>query len=875
MGKDSFSIDDILNEYPKSSAKKTNLESFDLDELLGTSSAEKTISVKAVAKTAAPPMENAQTSTAVSDGDWHIEESEKAKSHIDAKKEPVRVYATAEMKKVQPLKPVEHTKSEYNDEGETLPKKSMPEPSAKSTDAIAQTTIASAQEQQSLSKIQKEELPSKTVSAQESNGLQSSQNQNQDESSQKTPKTWEPSKRSKGIKRAEAESGHTQMYEALSKERPAKPPEPVERKKVENVELNIKQKVKPFTGQLEIDENATEEEKRRALEERRKRKISQFLLDKENEQNENGENTPKDTEFKRFEDAPAVLNEIGEIRATMYIRLIVLAVLGVISAYAGAAIDYGFSIIGFGDGESQQSSYIFLQVALCVLAMFVSYSSVASGIKKLVERKADVDSLAAVVSLSAAISALMFSFRNYSLINGLTHIYISVAIFTLLFNTIGKLLIINRVRRNFNFITGDNERHALGFVNDEERAGQITRGALTDIPALVTMRQTEFVDDFKKHSYSSDISDKFCRLFVPVAMGVSLLAAIISCFVWKGVAQDKPYVALSIFAMCMSAMACFALPFIVNLPLGEASKKLVESSGALLGYQSVEDFSETNSIMIDASKLFPQGTVSLHAIKVFSDTKIDEAIIEAASLTSHADSILKHMFYDVIVGKTEMLSPVENYVYEDSMGLCGWINNRRILLGNRELMLNHSVEGVPSKAKEKEYTDKNKSAVYLSVSGNLAALFIVEVNASLEVKKWLRRLCREDICVVLRCVDSILSVSGVSDLFDIPEDMLKIMPFRMHKVFEEETDYVPKMSSGMVCSGRVSSMASLIISAKRIKKTAMLGMLMQISGALLGAVLCLLFVIMGKFSQINATMLLLYNFIWAVLSFLMITMRRH
>lgn len=866
MSKDLFSIDDILNEYPKSSTKSDKLKSFDLDELLGNSAAEKNIMVKAVAKQ--PAAETAKPEEKPQD---ILQTPLEEKTQVSENSEAKKIHATAEIRKVTPQKPSERSIADFGEERNAALKKDLPKPMETAGRSV-QTTSGSAEGQQF--KSAENELKVDTVSAKTEKEIQSSEEPKQTSPAETEPKRWEPSKQSKGLKRAEAESSHTQMYEALSKERPAKPPAPVERKKVEDVELNIKQKVKPFTGQIVIDENATEEEKRRALEERRKRKISQFLLDKENNAAENAEEHPTDSEYKRVEDAPAFWAEIGEIRGTIIIRLIVLVVLGVISAYATAAIDYGFSIIGLG-GESQQTNYIFLQSALCMLAMFVSYSSVASGIKKLLQMKADVDSLTAVVSISSLLSAIMFSFRNYPLINGLTHIYINVAIFALLFNAFGKLLIINRVGQNFRFITGDSQRHALTFVNSEERAGQITRGALTDIPALVTMRQTDFLDDFKKHSYSSDISDKFCKYFVPGAMGVSMLAAIISCFSSSIIAQDKFYVALSVFAMCMSAMACFALPFVVSMPLGDATKKLTESSGALLGYQSVEDFAETNSVMIDASKLFPQGTVSLHAIKVFSDTKIDEAIIEAASLTSQADSILKHMFYDVIVGKTEMLSPVENYVYEDSMGLCGWINNRRILLGNRELMMNHSVEGIPSKAKEREYTDKNKSAVYLSVSGNLAALFIVEINASLEVKKWMRRLCREDVCVVLRCVDSTLSVAKISDLFDVPEDMLKIMPFRMHKVFEEETDYAPRFSSGMVCSGRFSSMSSLIIHAKRIKKTALMGMVLQISGALLGAVLCLLFVIMGKFSQINATMFLLYNLIWAVLSFLMITLRKH
>lgn len=160
----------------------------------------------------------------------------------------------------------------------------------------------------------------------------------------------------------------------------------------------------------------------------------------------------------------------------------------------------------------------------------------------------------------------------------------------------------------------------------------------------------------------------------------------------------------------------------------------------MLGYQSVEDYYDINSVMIDASTLFPEGTINLCSIKLFSGTKIDEALIEAASLASHGNSILKDLFNDVISGKQKMLSHVENFVYEDSMGLCGWINNRRILLGNRELMNSHNIEGIPTKTKENEFTEGNRDALYLSVSGNLAAMFIIEVTASPAVKKCMKQL---------------------------------------------------------------------------------------------------------------------------------------
>ena len=135
----------------------------------------------------------------------------------------------------------------------------------------------------------------------------------------------------------------------------------------------------------------------------------------------------------------------------------------------------------------------------------------------------------------------------------------------------------------------------------------------------------------------------------------------------------------------------------------------------MLGYQSVDDFFDTNSILINADKLFPTGSINLSGIKVFSDTKIDEALLEAASLTHYAGSVMQELFNDVIAGNKDILYPIENFSYEDSMGIGGWINNKRVLFGNRELMTSHYIEGMPTKTKETEFTSNGQEAVYLSL----------------------------------------------------------------------------------------------------------------------------------------------------------------
>ena len=73
------------------------------------------------------------------------------------------------------------------------------------------------------------------------------------------------------------------------------------------------------------------------------------------------------------------------------------------------------------------------------------------------------------------------------------------------------------------------------------------------------------------------------------------------------------------------------------------------------------------------------------------------------------------------------------------------------------------------KQKEKEYANGNV-AVYLSISGITAAMFVIQVSPNLSVTRWLQELELEGITTVIRTVDGFLSQRFLSDLFDIESD---------------------------------------------------------------------------------------------------------
>lgn len=639
---------------------------------------------------------------------------------------------------------------------------------------------------------------------------------------------------------------------------------PVERKSISDIDLKLDDKILPDTSQFKLDN--TESLKLTELQERRSKKIKDFVLvgDEEDLPDEETDGKAID-DYEEYDDAAAIVSDIDRIKGTLVIRLAVVTLCLVFSAYISLANDIGgLPMFELLNKRTQTTTYLFVNAIIGILAAFSAYPVISCGLSKLFSLKADCDSLTAV-SMVTGIANCIIMFANTNLIKGsIVHIYLTTAILSLLFNTIGKLLIVIRTKRSFSFVSGSSDKYAVTCVEDDETAQNFTRGALRDFPKLASIKRTELLRNFLKISYASDSTDSFCRLFTPIILIAGIIVGVLAGVVANGIyGSSGAYVGFSVFTGCVAICSAVSLMLVVNLPMERASKKNAEHQGALLGYDAVEEFADTNSVLIDAAQLFPQGSITLSAIKVFSDTRIDEAIVEAASLTSQSGSILKSMFYDIIAGKTELLNPVESYIFEDSMGLCGWINNKRVLLGSRELMINHSIEEVPSAAKEQEYTRGGKSAVYLSISGELSAMFLVEISPSLEVKKALSELARQEVYTIIKTVDSLVSINLISELYGVSSEYFKLLPFRLYEKYEETVEYEPKVRATAACSGSFAAVSSIICGCKRMRGTISTGIALEAVSILLGIMICFAMVILKCFGELSATMTCAYNLCFA------------
>ena len=278
---------------------------------------------------------------------------------------------------------------------------------------------------------------------------------------------------------------------------------PVERKSISDIDLKLEDKILPDTAQFRID---AESAKLDELKERRSKKIKDFVLVGDEEDEPDEETDEKAIEdYEEYDDAAAVVSDIDRIKGTLTLRLIVVAVCLAVSAYISLANDLNiFPMFDLLNKRTQTNTYLFVNAIIGILAAFSAYPVISCGLSKLFSMKADCDSLSAV-AIVTGIANCVIMFANSNLIKGsIVHIYLTTAILSLLFNTIGKLLIVTRTKRSFGFVSGSGDKYALLKVGDEETAQNFTRGTLRDFPSLVAMKKTEMLRDFLKISYAPD-----------------------------------------------------------------------------------------------------------------------------------------------------------------------------------------------------------------------------------------------------------------------------------------------------------------------------------------------------------------------------------
>ncbi|MBQ3050034.1 MAG: hypothetical protein IJC94_08785, partial [Oscillospiraceae bacterium] len=373
--------------------------------------------------------------------------------------------------------------------------------------------------------------------------------------------------------------------------------------------------------------------------------------------------------------------------------------------------------------------------------------------------------------------------------------------------------------------------------------------------------------NFLDLSYDDDFSDSIFRIAAPIAVIVSLLVAAVISLINKDI-----FLGFTVFAALMAICAPFTSTLASTLPLSSTCSSLLKKGAMISSYSAAEDVADTDVVLVDATELFKADDIELHAIKTFSRGRVDEALLDAASVICQVKNTLNFIFDKVISGNTAMLKKFDNLVYEDGMGLSAWVDSKRVLIGNRMLMEHHGVE-TPDLEYEQSYTRLGQNVIYLSNSGDLTAMFILSYKPSPEIKEAFSLLCRRGVTLAVSSTDPNITAKLLSELFDFPADKISIVSSKYQDDFDDLCDDRRELPAKAATTGSLLSEAIVLDAAASVKSKVASAVFLQLVAMIIGCALVTFFAFIGGISSMSSVFVLIYQLLWAVIVTLFGTLR--
>lgn len=444
------------------------------------------------------------------------------------------------------------------------------------------------------------------------------------------------------------------------------------------------------------------------------------------------------------------------------------------------------------------------------------------------------------------------------------------AVFGIFVSAVGRYKKLVRIIRNFEYMTGTGDKYTVEEIVNEVDAEIISKNMLEGTPYLKYSVKTDFPTSYFEISFANEPADKIARILFPIIFGFNA-----ALFVVLGVVYSDWLSAFSVITAGLSISCPVITLAALNTALCDASKNLEKHGAMICGYEGAHYVHNSNAIVMEASELFGPRSCYFHGYKTFNGAKIDDALLQTAAVIIQTKSPLASVFDSVIVGRNSILPDAEGIVYEDKMGTSAWIYQRKVLVGNRELLIHHGVS-VPKIEYEKKYTRKGRKALYLAVAGKIAAMFIVSYTADPTLKKSLKRLEKSGITVILRSCDPYINEESITKIFDLPEGFIRVMTASNGRSFDKySSDVAEKSPAYAVHNGTTDAFISTILGADKLVVTEKIISALASFGSAIGFGITGLLAFSNGLAQLNDVNIVIFQALWAIFVIIITKFRKN
>ena len=217
------------------------------------------------------------------------------------------------------------------------------------------------------------------------------------------------------------------------------------------------------------------------------------------------------------------------------------------------------------------------------------------------------------------------------------------------------------------------------------------------------------------------IADRVAGIFVPIVMGLSLLAGLYWGLIGGESFEFVVTVMISVLVIACPCALGLATPTAIMVGTGFGAKRgiLIKSSAAL------EEAGHVGVVLLDKTGTITNGKPKVVDIQVFNDYSKEEVLNIAASIEKHSEHPLGKAIVEEAEKQEFDVLPIEQFQSISGMGIQGIVDGKEVLLGNHLLLQNQEIAVDDFNTVIDEVASQGQTAMFVAIQKQVAGIIVV------------------------------------------------------------------------------------------------------------------------------------------------------
>lgn len=567
----------------------------------------------------------------------------------------------------------------------------------------------------------------------------------------------------------------------------------------------------------------------------------------------------------------SIADKLHHMAAELTLRCVLAGILAVVLLHLGLTAERLLPPLSVLDPDAAPAAFYAANLLLFAASLFVGYPVLRDGLTGLRGRpSADtMPALAAVAALLQAVVAMLNAnaYRSTEGIGLLT----GMAALGLFLALVGSRVMLATVQGGYALAAEGSELRGAYRTRDKDLIRALARDLEQKDPWVLLSRPVQTAsDDFVEQSLSERASERRARKVAYILLAAAVLSGVAFLLFGGGI---NCAVAAAAAVLCMGApLSSVLVPGLAALRLQRAAAAV----GAVVpGWAAIEELGGIDTIELDADDLFTADSVTLEDIRIFKGGRIDRAILYAASVLNESCDTLRGLFSQIIEDRTDILFPVKDLEQHTGLGFSAWCDNNRILIGTRRYM---EQEGVT--LPEQDYEDSHSKngelqILYLAVSGNLHAMFVLRYVGGRNVARSLASLQRENIRLLVTSKDPSLTARHITEAYHLPEGMVTVLDGEQCQAIEAADAAPEKPKCCLYHHKGFASLTGGLQAADQAQNAETSATTVQLVSVCFSVFIAVLLTYAGSIWQLSIATVLMYQAAWSALSIAVCALKQH